>query len=96
MSIAAARTSIRRALTQLESTPLDDKSLRLRRLDLACDLRELESKLTDLLNHARVASQQHALREWERKHTAACRKHQEDPGATCICRDWSDKTQGTR
>lgn len=22
-------------------------------------------------------------------HTAACRRHLEDPGATCICRDWS-------
>lgn len=22
-------------------------------------------------------------------HTAACRRHLEDPGARCICRDWS-------
>lgn len=28
-------------------------------------------------------------------HTAKCREHLQDPGATCICRDWS-KPEETR
>jgi len=35
----------------------------------------------------------HPLWTFETFHTAACRLHLQDPGARCICRDWSPKEE---
>lgn len=68
------RGGTRTAFHPLQFQLLDDR--------LRSDLRGLEEVLRD-------AGEMHAVRHIYVRHTYACWRSLQDPGATCICRPWS-------
>lgn len=85
MTIYAARGRLKASVTMLEMVSMP-ASLRARHRELVNAMRALDERLRDLMNDAGAELRAEAAREFEARHTAACRRHLEDLGATCICR----------